>query len=406
MNERRRIAASASALLCIATLACGTLENDEPEDRRIWGETTLVEDLRIGRSEGPSEYLFGGIVGIVQHPDGTIFIADRQVLTIRRYDAAGNYLHDIGREGQGPGEFQVLQSIQLLPDGNLVAWDPRGRRVTVFTPEGDWVSDFIADSGLHTSWPTLWTDFDGNIYVLGMDLESDPEGRRAPLFLKYSPDGELIDRIIGPPEEADSGSMVLSSREGFLRNFTTSTETTLARSGHLVAGHNGDYSFEIRDGEQVLVAVEHDWQPVRLQAEERAQWTARQDELVQRFQERPPSGFANVQMPEFAPVPATKPAYMDLWSGQDGTIWVRRYAEARERTDLPPRTDGRPPFNWWQRPTFDVFDLEATFLGIVELDNDTRVRWFHSDYIWTVRGDENDEDVAVRYRVEKSRDGS
>lgn len=198
---------------------------------------------------------------------------------------------------------------------------------------------------------------------------------------------------------------MLSTRDGFLPNFTGSWETTLTRSGHLVAGHNSKYSFEIRDGEEVLVAVEHDWRPVPLHPEERAQWTARQDEIVQRFQERPPSGFVNAEPPELAPVPETKPAYMDLWTGQDGTLWVRRYAEARARDDLPPRTDGRPPFTWWQRPTFDVFDPEGTFLGTVELDNETRVYWFHSDYIWTVRG-EDDEDVAVRYRIEKSREGS
>lgn len=389
-----------------AALACSPAADDTPDDDRSWGETRVVEDLRIGRSDGPGEYLFGGIVGIVQHPDGTVFIADRQVPVIRRYDASGTYMHDIGREGQGPGEFQVLQSIALLPDGNLVAWDPRARRATVFTPDGDWVSDFIAGSGLQTSRPTLWTDFDGNIYVLGTDRESDPEGRSAAMYLRYSPTGELLERLIGPPEEPDSGSMVMSTREGFLPNFTSSVETTLSRSGHLVVGHNGDYAFEIRDGDGVLVAVDHDWEPVPLATEERAQWTARQDELVQRFQERPPGGFGNVQVPEFGPVPATKPAFMDLWSGQDGTIWVRRYAAARDRRDIPPRTDGRPPFTWWQRPTFDVFDQEGTFLGTVELDNDTRVHWFDSDYLWTVRGDENDEDVAVRYRIEKSVEGS
>ena len=44
--------------------------------------------------------------------------------------------------------------------------------------------------------------------------------------------------------------------------------------------------------------------------------------------------------------------------------------------------------------------------GTIELENDAMIRWFHGDYIWTVRADENDEDVAVRYRIEKGGGGS
>ncbi len=398
-----RLIVTVSAL-ALAAVACGPQESS-PDGARTWGVTRLVEDLRIGQSKGPSEYLFGDINGIVQHPDGTVFIADRQVPVIRRYDAVGTYMHDVGREGQGPGEYQALQGMQLLPDGNLTIWDPVSPRVTIFEPDGTWVGDFISDSRLRTGRPTLWVDYDGNVYVLSSDREAGLARYPAALLLKYSPDGELLDRIIGPSREPNSGGMVLTSREGYLPNFTTSSLMTLSKSGHLVVGHNGGYSFEIRDGDEVLITVEHEWEPVSVHPEERAQWTARQDEVVQRFRDRPPSGFVNVEPPNFAPVPDTKPAYMDLWTGEDGTIWVRRYAEARERDDLPPRTDDRPPFTWWQLPTFDVFDMEGEFLGTVELENDTMIRWFHSDYIWTVRPDENDEDVAVRYRIEKGGGG-
>jgi hypothetical protein len=141
---------------------------------------------------------------------------------------------------------------------------------------------------------------------------------------------------------------------------------------------------------------------VALHPEEHALWTDRQDRIQNR---PPPSGFVNApEPPTYAPIPETKPAFMAIRPGEDGTIWVRRYAEAHQRTDLPPRDPGddRPLFDWWQYPTYDVFGAEGGFLGTVELPHDTYVLWYHADVIWTVQPDEDDEDVAVRYRIEKS----
>ena len=299
----------------LAAAGCSGLGSNEEilDEAGAWGITTLVEDLRIGRSEGPSEYLFGNIGAIVQHPDATVFIADTQVPVIRRYDTEGNYMHDLGREGQGPGEYQVLQGMKVLPGGNLAIWDPRSQRITVVAPDGTWVSDFTANSGLHTGRPTLWIDYEGNIYVLGYDREADPSARYpAALLLKYSPDGELVDEITGPSREPETDGMVLATREGYLPNFSKLSVMTLSKSGHLVVGHNGSYSFEIRDGNEVLIEVEHEWEPVPVHPEEQAQWNARQDEIMQRYRDNPPGGFVNAAPPEYAPIPNTKPAKRNI----------------------------------------------------------------------------------------------
>jgi hypothetical protein len=95
---------------------------------------------------------------------------------------------------------------------------------------------------------------------------------------------------------------------------------------------------------------------------------------------------------------------MDLHAGVDGTVWVRRYAQAR-KIDRPPRPpdDDRPPFSWRQPITLDAFDEEGEFLGTVELPNDTWVATLHREWIWTVQPNEDEESVAVRYRLERER---
>ncbi len=114
-----RLNAGALAMLLLAA-ACSPAEPPATSGPTF----VIVEDLRIGLSQGADEYLFDNIGGIVQHDDGTISILDIQVPMIRRYDTEGVYLHDVGRGGQGPGEYSDrVQGMKRLPDDNLAIWD-------------------------------------------------------------------------------------------------------------------------------------------------------------------------------------------------------------------------------------------------------------------------------------------
>lgn len=390
----RRRGALGFALIALTT-GCSVPDAAPPAELN-W---TLVEDLRIGVSRGAEEYLFGRIGGIVQHDDGTVSILDTQVPAIRHCDAEGVYLDDIGREGQGPGEYSDrIQGMMRLPDDNLAIWDSGNQRISIFAPEGTLVDSFAAGTGGFYSASTLHVDDRGNFYVYVTD-RSEPlrEGEFPPrVYLKYSPDGERIGKVLVPDDQAETPGWVFATREGRLRNFTHHTLHTLTSSGHLVVGHNASYSYEVqRDGETVL-EVTHPWEPVALEPEEKAEWDAWLEYFESRAREN------DREVPDYAPIPDTKPAYMNLHAGEDGTVWVRRYAKARKR-DRPPREpdDPRPTFNWWQPITLDAFDEEGAFLGTVELPNETWVSALHRDWIWTVQPNEDEESVAIRYRIEQ-----
>ena len=81
----------------------------------IYSEKIIVfeENLSIGKSEGPEEYIFTHILSFAADKDGNIFILDMRPFRVKVYDSEGNYLRSIGREGQGPGEFQIPGNIQI-----------------------------------------------------------------------------------------------------------------------------------------------------------------------------------------------------------------------------------------------------------------------------------------------------
>src|SRR5689334_1622356 len=101
-----------------------------------WGnELRLVEELRIG-SEAPGDSMFGEIGEIVQAPDGTIYVYDDKLRVLRAFDARGRFLHRIGRNGRGPGEFQSVLGMVPQPGGNLLVYDPFNARIISYSAEG------------------------------------------------------------------------------------------------------------------------------------------------------------------------------------------------------------------------------------------------------------------------------
>src|SRR5690606_2813863 len=55
-------------------------------------EWRVVEELRIGVTEGEPEYMFGNITGMAADRDGRIYVLDQQAQEVRIFDAQGTFL--------------------------------------------------------------------------------------------------------------------------------------------------------------------------------------------------------------------------------------------------------------------------------------------------------------------------
>lgn len=65
---------------------------------------------------------------------GRVYLWDRDE-GILLLDSVGAISRTIARKGEGPGEYRQPGVLQVLPGDSILAYDPRLRRVTVFTPE-------------------------------------------------------------------------------------------------------------------------------------------------------------------------------------------------------------------------------------------------------------------------------
>lgn len=92
--------------------------------------------VSIGEVAGDSSYIFAGIAAVRLLPDGQILVADRSSGTLRLYDGAGHFEHEMGRPGKGPGEFVYLSNAFLAPPDTILAYDAGSYRLTKFLMDG------------------------------------------------------------------------------------------------------------------------------------------------------------------------------------------------------------------------------------------------------------------------------
>lgn len=66
---------------------------------------------------------------------GRIYVSDTYQNRVSILNPDGSLRGSVGRRGSGPGEFQSVQTVQVLPGDSLLVYDPELARVSVFAPD-------------------------------------------------------------------------------------------------------------------------------------------------------------------------------------------------------------------------------------------------------------------------------
>ncbi len=99
---------------------------------------SIVVRLASVLEDGPQGLIGGGIGPIARTPDGGLLVRffDGPPL-VRRFGPSGNYLGDIGAEGEGPGEYMRPAAIVVdAPRGEVLVSDSRQGRLITFGLDG------------------------------------------------------------------------------------------------------------------------------------------------------------------------------------------------------------------------------------------------------------------------------
>lgn len=385
-----------SACGVVATLvlaACGSPDAPLAEARS--DSIPLVEELRIGVLDGPMETMFGSVGPIAPTADGRVHIVDTQVPVIRTYDTDGAYLGDIGRKGQGPGEYLTVAAMTVLGDGRLMIWDEGNQRVSWFDATGTFLDSRPLRAG--GQYDTFVIARDGTVYTRvggGRPPAADPIEIVGD-WSRIDPNGtvERLQEI--PLVNSEGPRYVLSGRGGYYRPFTVMTLATMGPDGSYYEVRNDRY--RIRhvhpDGHESLIT--RDEPRIVVSPEEAAEWQARSESMAQ----RPGSDRSS-----FFPIPDVKPYIRHIKTDLDGRLWVSRYtekaympyteAEAADRAE-----QGLPSYNWRDRLRWDVYAPDDTYLGFVTFPMRTSLAAARGAEVWAIEAGPFREDYVVRYRM-------
>jgi len=360
----------------------------------------LVIEQQIGEKEGSDSVTFGRIAYVDVTADSRLFVFDEQGPSLKLFDSTGKLVRFVGRKGGGPGEFEQVTGMGILPNGNLAIWDASHSRVNVYDAAGDFLQQWrVPMSGFFTS-NGLFTARDSSI-VLTLPLTVDGLGGESG-YVRFSSTGAVRDST-RVPRWVDSTPQVLGQasngqvRVSMALPFAPTNQNTWSSMGALISGPSAPYVFYITQASKRPVKILRDWTPVQTLPQERAEARERTTWVVR------------MSIPDWkwpgGDIPSTKPAYQGLRTANDGRVWVyvHSLAERSEATESGPAMPGEsppPPRHYFEPNVVDVFEPSGFYLGRLSHSRSMNPLRMRGNHVWGVLTDSSGVAYVARWRIE------
>ncbi|MCP2520400.1 6-bladed beta-propeller [Candidatus Aminicenantes bacterium AC-708-M15] len=91
----------------------------------IKNKISFKEILSIGVEEGPDYLMFGNYIKVDVDQEENVYILDSQNSRVLKFDKNGKFLWQVGRKGQGPGEFEYPEDLIITENELIVAESTR-----------------------------------------------------------------------------------------------------------------------------------------------------------------------------------------------------------------------------------------------------------------------------------------
>jgi hypothetical protein len=348
--------------------------------------------LSIGTFQGDSLYQLYQVQGARRLSGGGVAVANAGSGEIRVYDQRGVFVRNLGRRGEGPGEFQRPALAGALRGDTLVVADMQLRRLTLVHPEAGFVGSarVAEDVGGAVLPQGILGDrtvvLGGGFYWSGSTGETLAEGytRRPTSYRSCSLEGDLVtDFGEFPGSEFNvqirsvGGGMAMSARLIPFGKYPMQTVSP----GFLHVG-SGE-SWEVRSyrpsGELArIVRLDRELRPVR-----REDLEAYVREAVAEATD--PAQAQEIRRGiEALPTPDFMPASASLHADHHGYLWVERY-----------RAPGEEP------AVHDVLDPEGRLVGWVSLPAGLQILEIGPDYVLGLYRDDLEVEYVRVYALEK-----
>ncbi len=368
------------------------------ESGSVWGGPgRLVEELSIGVETGAEEYMFDQTT-FVYADERMIYVSQPGVPVVHTYDVEGTYQRDLGRPGQGPGEYGEPVHV-ASSDERVFVVDGRGDRIYAYTLGGEGAGTWTLRELACCAWP-LGMSIEGIVRAPVARWDVDEMGATphfgAQPFGKDGPQGSVL-WVPEIPYEPLMISVQGRDQEGV--PFAPTLRWTVAPNG-IIAGVSDQYRFELHDADGTTTVVHRYWEPVPVHPDHAA-WQ-RKYALAQIRATVPDWNWQGDEPPDH------QPAFDYFIMPVSGEIWVWRPGPSRSLPDCieEPAEDPRGARSqpcWRSETILDVFGRDGRYLGQVEPPAGLRPApsnpYVRGDRLYAVIEDEAGTIMVKRYRL-------
>ena len=147
--------------------SCSEVQSDIANDENnqtVMLQKTLLKVDSIGVNLGDSTEVFGAIEGAITGPDGNIAVLDRAACCIRIFSPDGEFLRQISRQGNGPGELMSNAFLTITGDGSLVLTGEGSETLGIHV-FNYYTGEWLGSEPSYTSPPTCLEGASDNSYM-------------------------------------------------------------------------------------------------------------------------------------------------------------------------------------------------------------------------------------------------
>lgn len=350
------------------------------------GSVRFIPEITIDENALPDEVFFLGYGDIAADEGGNVYVVDSRARHIKKFDASGNFLKLIGREGQGPGEFSRPSNLACSTE-KLVVWDMRGMRFSMFDLEGRPIKS-VSHSFVEKGNPQKLKALPSGEFVAGIEkIHFDPKTPQDFSIVLYSPEMEPLKTVYD--HKVWRNIWGIPNAPNIPMPYSPYVHWDLTPEGNIVIGYSDKYEIEVYSRDAVMIAAfSHDYEPMKVTGEDKEIFfkgltfgrSGPGGTVVS--EEPPPSIKEHLKFPDF------KPAFHSIAVDSDGNILVCPYGKEKKE----------------EYKYFDAFDPRGNFIAHVRIDSDHSFLSFGNVQItngcfWVREADKEGYQKIVKYRI-------
>ncbi|UCG52043.1 MAG: hypothetical protein JSW58_00365 [Candidatus Latescibacterota bacterium] len=329
-------------------------------------------DYVIGGDIDDEEYFFFSPRDVGLDSQENLFVLDYKGYCIKKFDPEGAHLKTFGRQGEGPGEMMGPVKMAIDPDDNVVIYDFRNNRFTIFDSDGNFLNGADVNE---IGWrPVVDIHFDPNGFLYLRSWKED-YSQRDPETLT------LVSRLkLDAMEETGVDSTYI--RQWYKKHAeqgVTSVSSpfypellfNVTPTGNVVVAHSGTYTIKVYDSD---LKVLHE-----TQFEGKRQTVTEEDksDYFSRFE----GAELKTWMRGIVDFPKYKPYFETLIIDHEGYL-LFLVENDEDETHV-----------------FDVFTPDCEFINRVELPRVHSTAIFKNGLIYTIKRSEDEEPTVCRYSL-------